>query len=199
MSVRMRRLPGRSEVITAQCVHKSNLDRAVSRLVKRTLQRAVALRLSAKVQVEEPIFVQGSDYAKHDDADMPRDQGENLGKTDEQPNDEAVPKNDWYKKYSSDTSPYPEWNEGKLVYDGPKQSWLNDMAKAIKPPFTFDELMPTPIDFSAFVINSLKIDNLTKEILVGPAYNLLKGTCKSYVELDYTMEECYRALFENFN
>ncbi|GKD92077.1 hypothetical protein Tco_1371914, partial [Tanacetum coccineum] len=71
---------------------------------------------SAKVQVEEPIFVQGSDYAKHDDADMPRDQGENLGKTDEQPNDEAVPKNDWYKKYSSDTSPYPEWNEGKLVY-----------------------------------------------------------------------------------
>ncbi|GJV97430.1 hypothetical protein Tco_1549007 [Tanacetum coccineum] len=148
---------------------------------------------SAKDQVEEPIFMQGSDYAKHDDADMPRDQGENLGKTDEQPNDEAVPKNDWYKKYSSDTSPYPERNEGKLVDDGLEQSWLNDMAKAIKPPLTFDELMPTPIDFSAFVMNRLKIDNLTKEILVGPAYNLLKETCKSYVELDYTMEECYHA------
>ncbi|GJR55849.1 retrovirus-related pol polyprotein from transposon TNT 1-94 [Tanacetum coccineum] len=67
------------------------------------------------------------------------------------------------------------------------------MAKATKPPLTFDELMHTPIDFSAFVMNCLKIDNLTKEILVGPAYNLLKGTCKSYVELDYTMEECYRA------
>ncbi|GJT91296.1 hypothetical protein Tco_1080141 [Tanacetum coccineum] len=32
-----------------------------------------------------------------------------------------------------------------------------------------------------------------------PAYNLLKGTCKSYVELDYTMEECYRALSEQLD
>ncbi|GJV02737.1 hypothetical protein Tco_1336306 [Tanacetum coccineum] len=44
-----------------------------------------------------------------------------------------------------------------------------------------------------------QIDNLTKEHLVGPVYNLLKGTCKSYVELDYTMEECYRALSEQLN
>ncbi|GJV23256.1 hypothetical protein Tco_1375951 [Tanacetum coccineum] len=73
------------------------------------------------------------------------------------------------------------------------------MAKATKPPLTFDELMHTPIDFSAFVMNCLKIDNLTKEIIVGPAYNLLKGTCKSYVELDYTMEECYRALSEQLD
>ncbi|GKB83359.1 hypothetical protein Tco_0950254 [Tanacetum coccineum] len=134
-----------------------------------------------------------------DYADMPMDQGESLGNTDEQPNDEDVPNNDWYKKSRSDTSLDPEWNEGKSVDDGPKQSWLNDMAKATKPPLTFDELMHTPIDFSAFVMNHLKIDNLTIEILVGPAYNLLKGTCKSYVELDYTMEECYRALSEQLD
>ncbi|GKA39759.1 hypothetical protein Tco_0732310 [Tanacetum coccineum] len=154
---------------------------------------------SAKDQVEEPIFVQDSDYNEHDDADMPRNQGENLGKTDKHPNDEAVPKNDWYKKSSSDTYPDPEWNEGKLVDDGPKQSWLNDIAKATKPPLTFNELMHTPIDFSAFVMYRLKIDNLTKEVLIGPAYNLLKGTCKSYVKLDYTMEECYRALSEQLD
>ncbi|GJX20342.1 hypothetical protein Tco_0223019 [Tanacetum coccineum] len=146
---------------------------------------------SAKDQVEEPIFVQDFDYD-----DMPRDQGEVLGKTVVQPNDEAVHKNDWYKKSSSDTSHDPEWNEGKSVDDEPEQSWLNDMAKVTKPPLTFDELMHTPIDFSAFVMNRLKIDNLTKEILVGLAYNLLKGTCKSFVELDYTMEECYHALSE---
>ncbi|GJV55970.1 hypothetical protein Tco_1456975 [Tanacetum coccineum] len=51
---------------------------------------------SIKDQVEELIFVQDTDYAKHDDAkfdntDMPMDQREDLGKTDEQPNDEAVP------------------------------------------------------------------------------------------------------------
>ncbi|GKA31910.1 hypothetical protein Tco_0718277 [Tanacetum coccineum] len=84
--------------------------------------------------------------------------------------------------------------KGKSVDDGTKQSWLNDMAKATKHPLTFDELMHTPIDFSVFAMNNLKIDNLTKEHLVGPIYNLPKGTCKSYVELEYTMEEFYRAL-----
>nr|GEW78395.1 hypothetical protein [Tanacetum cinerariifolium] len=131
---------------------------------------------SAKDQVEKTIFVEDSDYAKLDDAefdyaDMPMDQGEYLVKTDEQLNDEVVSKNDW----------------------------LNDLAKATKPPLTFDELIHTPIDFSAFAMNHLKIDNLIKEHLVGPVYNLLKGTCKSYMELDYTIEECYRALSEQLD
>ncbi|GKD91413.1 hypothetical protein Tco_1366920 [Tanacetum coccineum] len=68
---------------------------------------------STKEQVKESIFVQDSDYAKHDDAefdntDMPINQGEDLGKTNEHPNDEAVPRNDWYKKSRSDTSLDPE-------------------------------------------------------------------------------------------
>ncbi|GJS56599.1 hypothetical protein Tco_0629961 [Tanacetum coccineum] len=139
----------------------------------KTLTTSSKSRKSAKDQVEEPIFMQDSDYAKHDDAefdntDMPMDHGEYLGKTNEQPNDEAVPKNDWYKKSRSGTSPDLGWNEGKLVDDGPEQSWLNDLAKATKPPFTFDELMHTPIDFYAFAMNRLKIDKLTKEHLVGP-------------------------------
>ncbi|GJW14649.1 hypothetical protein Tco_0018782 [Tanacetum coccineum] len=39
-----------------------------------------------------------------------------------------------------------------------------------------------------------KISDLTQDILVGLTYELLKGTCMSYVELDYNMEECYKAL-----
>nr|GEU51865.1 hypothetical protein [Tanacetum cinerariifolium] len=66
--------------------------------------------------------------------------------------------------------------------------------KERQPPCTFDELMGTPIDFSAFVMNRLKIDNLTQEILVRPSFNLLKGTCKSFVELEYHFEECYKAI-----
>ncbi|GJR40214.1 hypothetical protein Tco_1215898 [Tanacetum coccineum] len=54
--------------------------------------------------------------------------------------------------------------------------------------------MSTPIDFSAYVMNHLKIDNLTQEILVGPAFNLLKGTCKSFIELEFHFEECYKAV-----
>ncbi|GJS99015.1 hypothetical protein Tco_0820185 [Tanacetum coccineum] len=43
-------------------------------------------------------------------------------------------------------------------------------------------------------MNRLQITNLTKADLVGQVYNLLKGTCKSCVELEYNMEECYKEL-----
>ncbi|GJT05380.1 hypothetical protein Tco_0839842 [Tanacetum coccineum] len=43
---------------------------------------------------------------------------------------------------------------------------------------SFNELMSTPIDFSVYVMNNLKINNLAQEHLVGHAFNLLKGTCR---------------------
>ncbi|GJS14762.1 hypothetical protein Tco_0409234 [Tanacetum coccineum] len=52
-----------------------------------------------------------------------------------------------------------------------------------------NELMITPIDFSAYVMNNLKIENLTQEYLVGPTFNILKGTCKCQVELEYHFKE----------
>ncbi|GJT55120.1 hypothetical protein Tco_0990174 [Tanacetum coccineum] len=57
----------------------------------------------------------------------------------------------------------------------------------------FDELMDTLFDFSAFVLNRLNIKGLTQEILVGPTFELLKGTCKSLTELKYHLEECSKA------
>ncbi|GKF92135.1 hypothetical protein Tco_0278854 [Tanacetum coccineum] len=59
--------------------------------------------------------------------------------------------------------------------------------------------MATPIDFSNFAKNRLKLDKITKEDLVGPVYNLLKGTCQSSIELEYNMEECYKALTEKLD
>ncbi|GJZ58634.1 hypothetical protein Tco_0614450 [Tanacetum coccineum] len=35
--------------------------------------------------------------------------------------------------------------------------------------------------------------------LVGPVYNLLKGTCQSSIELEYNMEECYKALTDQLD
>ncbi|GJS44005.1 hypothetical protein Tco_0569048, partial [Tanacetum coccineum] len=58
------------------------------------------------------------------------------------------------------------------------------------------ELNDTSFDFSAFIINRLKIPNLTQKILVGPAFNLLKGTCKSITELEYHFEEYSKATIE---
>ncbi|GJQ89069.1 hypothetical protein Tco_0000208 [Tanacetum coccineum] len=44
-----------------------------------------------------------------------------------------------------------------------------------------------------------KIENLTQEVLLGPAFRLLKGTCSSYAELEYNFEECYKALLEKLD
>ncbi|GJV11641.1 hypothetical protein Tco_1353182 [Tanacetum coccineum] len=63
----------------------------------------------------------------------------------------------------------------------------------------FDELMSTLIDFSGYILNGLKIENLTQEILLGPAFRLLKVTHSNYAELEYDFEECYKALLEKLD
>ncbi|GKC13193.1 hypothetical protein Tco_1009975 [Tanacetum coccineum] len=89
-------------------------------------------------------------------------------------------------------TPDRDWNAGKHIDFRPPLTLISKMAKVRKHPTTFDELLSTPIDFLAYVLHNLKIENLTQEHLVGPAFNLLKGTCKSRVELEFHFEECYK-------
>nr|GEY31821.1 hypothetical protein [Tanacetum cinerariifolium] len=58
---------------------------------------------------------------------------------------------------------------------------------------SFNELMDTLLDFSSFVMNRLKVDTLIPELLAGPTYELMKGSCKSLVELEFLLEEVYKA------
>nr|GFA91419.1 hypothetical protein [Tanacetum cinerariifolium] len=53
--------------------------------------------------------------------------------------------------------------------------------------------MDTPLDFSNFLMNRLRVDTLTPELLVGPTYELMKGSCKSLIKLEYHLEEVYKA------
>nr|GEX86024.1 hypothetical protein [Tanacetum cinerariifolium] len=69
--------------------------------------------------------------------------------------------------------------------------WFNRIVSAVKDPLTFDELMATPFNFSKFAINHLKLDHLTQEILAGPVYNLLKGTCNRSIELEEKVHYIY--------
>ncbi|GKA36005.1 hypothetical protein Tco_0722496 [Tanacetum coccineum] len=69
----------------------------------------------------------------------------------------------------------------------------NSLAQKEDPRESFNELMDTPLDFSAFVMNRLKVDTLTPELLTGPTFELMKGSCKSLVELEYLFEEVYKA------
>nr|GEV59071.1 hypothetical protein [Tanacetum cinerariifolium] len=98
----------------------------------------------------------------------------------DQPRDDADPKKDnstWFTQPPRPKTHDPEWNKDKNVDDGPEQTWFNDLVNAEKDSLTFDELMATPIDFTKFAMNHLKLDNITKADLVGTVYKLLKGTC----------------------
>nr|GEZ08788.1 hypothetical protein [Tanacetum cinerariifolium] len=96
----------------------------------------------------------------------------------------------------------PDWNEDKTLQIGPTQNWLMTLAaststgKSLK---EFDELMSISIDFSSYILNGLKIKNQTQEILLGPAFRLLKGTRSNYAELEYDFKECYKALSEKLD
>nr|GEZ93349.1 hypothetical protein [Tanacetum cinerariifolium] len=54
-------------------------------------------------------------------------------------------------------------------------------------------LMDTPVDFLAILMNRIKVDTLNPELLAGPTYELMKGSCKSLVEIEFFLEEVYKA------
>ncbi|GKE08664.1 hypothetical protein Tco_1412215 [Tanacetum coccineum] len=73
-----------------------------------------------------------------------------------------------------------------------------DCYDGLKKSYALEEFLIYPIDFSSF-FNGLKIKNLTQEILLGPAFILLKGTRSNYAELEYDFEEYYKALSEKLD
>ncbi|GKB55825.1 hypothetical protein Tco_0957853 [Tanacetum coccineum] len=114
----------------------------------------------------------------------------NMGNDDEEPMREVASKRDWFTKPKQPQEPTdPDWNVSKTPQQGPTQSWLMTLATTTdKPSKTFDELMSTPIDFFAYIMNDLNITNLTQETLLGPAFKLLKGTRTNFAELEYEFE-----------
>ncbi|GJX45668.1 hypothetical protein Tco_0262344 [Tanacetum coccineum] len=139
---------------------------------------------SAKEPIAEPIAKVVMD-----------DAGDDVAHNNNQPQDTLEPKTrktlnpDWFKQPPRPPTPDLEWNKRQVVLDQPAQPWFNQMVSASKDPLTFNDLMATPIDFSKYVLNRLKIENLTQDILLGPTFNLLKGTCSSSIELEYNFQK----------
>ncbi|GJZ82673.1 hypothetical protein Tco_0647846, partial [Tanacetum coccineum] len=134
-----------------------------------------------------------------EDLGMQQDQEFITGDDDEQPANKEVNKADWFKKLERSSTPDPDWSKRQQVDFRLPRTWISQAACAEEPPTSFDEFNDTSFDFSAFVMNRLKVPNLTQEILVGPAFNLLKGTCKSITELEYHFEECSKAITERLD
>nr|GFB86588.1 hypothetical protein [Tanacetum cinerariifolium] len=72
-------------------------------------------------------------------------------------------------------------------------TWISELAKQANSRSSFNELLDTPIDFSNFIMNRLGIDTLTPKLLAGPAYKLIRGSCTILTELEYHLEEVYKA------
>ncbi|GKE07000.1 hypothetical protein Tco_1399018 [Tanacetum coccineum] len=116
-----------------------------------------------------------------------------MGNNDEQPANKGVSKTDRFKKLKQPPTLDPDWNKRQQVDLRPLQIWISQVARAKEPTTSFDELINTLIEFSTCVLNGLNIKDLNQAILVGPAFDLLKGTCKSLTELEYHLEECSKA------
>nr|GEW40014.1 retrovirus-related Pol polyprotein from transposon TNT 1-94 [Tanacetum cinerariifolium] len=89
--------------------------------------------------------------------------------------------------YEMEELSHPEFetcaNDQPIVEPSQHNEWFSQQKKP-----------PTPyLDFLAFLMNRLKVDTLTQELLAGPTYVLMKGSCKSLVKLEFFLEEVYKA------
>nr|GEZ55899.1 hypothetical protein [Tanacetum cinerariifolium] len=91
------------------------------------------------------------------------------------------------------STPDRDWNKTLPAIQGSTQTWISELAKQADSRSSFNELLDTPIDFSNFIMNRLGVDTLTLELLAGPTYELMKGSCTNLAELEYHLEEVYKA------
>nr|GEV54902.1 hypothetical protein [Tanacetum cinerariifolium] len=121
-----------------------------------------AVRLEVEEESEVSLELLREAMQTTQDLEEPASQEFETGATDDQPVEEA--------------SRHPHCN----------------LAKKDDSRTSFNELMDTPVNFSAFMMNRIKVDTLTPKLLVGPTYELMKGSCKSLVELEFFLEEVYK-------
>ncbi|GJY74058.1 hypothetical protein Tco_0478489 [Tanacetum coccineum] len=96
----------------------------------------------------------------------------------------AHDKSKWFKEdvVVRPETPDPEWH--KEPNGAPEQPWFNDLVNAQKNPLTFEDVIGSVFDFTNFTNYYLKKNKLMKADLEGPAFNLIKGRHKNYIELD---------------
>nr|GEW85060.1 hypothetical protein [Tanacetum cinerariifolium] len=113
--------------------------------------------------------------------------------TEDQPIIQSSQHPEWFSQPKKPPSPDHDWNKTLPAAQGSTQSWISDLAKQADSRSSVNELLDTPLDFSSFIMNRLRIDILTPELLARPTYELMKGLCNSLTELEYHLEEVYKA------
>nr|GFB96985.1 hypothetical protein [Tanacetum cinerariifolium] len=118
---------------------------------------------------------------------------------DEQPIVQTSQHPEWFSQPRKPPSPDRAWNTALPAAQGNAQSWISRLAKQADARSSFNELLDTPIDFSNFIMHRLNVDTLTPDLLAGPTYELMKGSCSSLTELEYHLEEVYKAITDQLD
>nr|GFC69239.1 hypothetical protein [Tanacetum cinerariifolium] len=112
---------------------------------------------------------------------------------DDQPIVQTSQHPEWFSQPRRPPSPDRAWNTTLPAAQGDAQSWISDLARQTDACSSFNELFDTPIDFFNFIMHRLNVDTLTPDLLAGPTYELMRGSCTSLTELEYHLEEVYKA------
>nr|GEY89972.1 hypothetical protein [Tanacetum cinerariifolium] len=105
-------------------------------------------------------------------------------KAEDQPIVQTSQHPEWFSQPSKPPKPNCDWNKSLPAAQGDAQSWISALAKQTDARSSFNELLDTLIDFSNFIMNRLDVDTLTPELLAGPTYELMRGSCNSLIELE---------------
>ncbi|GKC39660.1 hypothetical protein Tco_1052044, partial [Tanacetum coccineum] len=77
---------------------------------------------------------------------------------------------------NEETPQFPDWFQRPTKLSSPDCDWNKTLSDAHGP-----------------------VDTLTPELLTSPTFELMKGSCKSLVELEYLLEEVYKATIEQLD
>nr|GEU80817.1 reverse transcriptase domain-containing protein [Tanacetum cinerariifolium] len=142
---------------------------------------------------KEPVSTSTPKEKTTQDLEEPSHQEFETSIVDDQSIAEASQHPEWFQIQKKPSTPDRAWNKTLSATHGSIQLWISDLAKQADSRSSFNELIDTPVDFSAFLMSRLKVDTLTPELLAKPTYELMKGSCKSLMELEFFLEEVYKA------
>nr|GEY20254.1 hypothetical protein [Tanacetum cinerariifolium] len=81
-----------------------------------------------------------------------------------------------------------------IVQTSHHPEWFSQPRRQPTPDHDWNKTLPASLNFSNFIMNRLGIDTLTPKLLAGPTYELMRGSCNSLTELEYHLEEVYKAM-----
>nr|GEY22222.1 hypothetical protein [Tanacetum cinerariifolium] len=118
---------------------------------------------------------------------------------EDQPIVQSSQHTEWFSQPKKPPTLDRDWTKTLPATQGSTQTWISELAKQADSRSSFNELLDTPLDFSNFIMNRLRVDTLTPELLAGPTYELMKGSCNSLTKLEYHLEEVYKATMDQLD